>query len=261
MREFIIKSAWTMVPPAPYSAFHICFAAFGIVCAVIAAYIFSRKLRARRCDRLLLLCGILLAVSEIYKQLFLYYVVNGEVYDWWYFPFQLCSIPMYLCLILPLVRSERLRAIFLTFLQDFCLLGGVMALAEPSGLLHGYWFLTLHGLLWHVLLIFIGLLIGFSCQSDMTALGYIRTLPLLLICCGIASIINVTAKPAGQADMFYISPYYPNNQIVFYDISLKLGITAGNVIYIAAVCLGGGVFHTVFGRVLGHRGKSRNIPD
>lgn len=253
MREFITKSAWTMVPPAPYSAFHICFAAAGIFCAVMTAYSLSKKTQQKTCDRYLILCGTILAVSEVYKQLFLYYIVNDGAYDWWYFPFQLCSIPMYLCLILPFVRNERLRTVILTFLQDFSLLGGVMALAEPSGLLHGYWFLTLHGLSWHILLIFMGLLTGFSRQSDTTASGYVRTLPLLLICCGIASIINITAKPAGQADMFYISPYYPNNQIVFYDIALKLGITAGNIIYIFSMGLGGFLFHMIFAQVLSHR--------
>lgn len=42
------------------------------------------------------LCGIILAFGELYKQLFLYVIVNHGKYDWWYFPFQLCSTPMYL---------------------------------------------------------------------------------------------------------------------------------------------------------------------
>ena len=129
--------------------------------------------------------------------IFLYYVVNQEKYDWWYFPFQLCSLPMYFCLLLPLVKNRKLQLIILTFMQDFNLLGGIMALAEPSGLLHPYWFLTMHGLLWHILLIFIGLFIGFSHESDSSFTGYIRTLPLFLLCCGIATLINVTARPLG----------------------------------------------------------------
>ena len=147
MKEFIIKTAWMMVPPQPYSAFHICITAVGFLIAVLAAYVLSRKMERKFFIRLLFFCGVILTASEIYKQLFLYYVVNQEKYDWWYFPFQLCSLPMYFCLLLPLVKNRKLQLIILTFMQDFNLLGGIMALAEPSGLLHPYWFLTMHGLL------------------------------------------------------------------------------------------------------------------
>lgn len=191
-------------------------------------------------------CGFFLAATECWKQLFLYYVVNEQTCNWWYFPFQLCSLPMYFCLILPLVPSKKGQTIICTFMQDFNLLGGVMALAEPSGLFHPYWFLTLHGLIWHLVLIFIGLVIAFSHLSDTSLRGFARTLPLFFTCCIIASFINRTAMPLGQADMFYISPYYPSTQIVFHEIALKLGITAGNAVYLFAICLGSFLFHGVF---------------
>ena len=43
--------------------------------------------------------------------------------------------------------------------------------------------------------------------------------------------------------MFYISPYYPNEQIVFHRIALGIGITAGNLIYLTGVALGGFLCH------------------
>lgn len=257
MKEFMIKTAWIMEPPQPYSAFHICFTAVGIIIAVLAAYGFSRRTERINSTRLLFFCGLLLAASELYKQFFLYYVVNRETYDWWYFPFQLCSLPIYFCLLLPLLKNRELKVIVLTFMQDFNLLGGIMALAEPSGLLHPYWFLTLHGLTWHILLIFIGLFIGFSHESDLSLTGYVKTLPLFAVCCSIAAIINVSAKPLGQADMFYISPYYPNNQVVFYDISQRLGIIPGHALYLCSICLGGLLFHLIFMRLFQQSLKRR----
>lgn len=246
MRAFVEKSAWAMNTPRPYSMFHLCFMGFGILTAVLAAWLLSHKSGEKAFLPILSVCGALLALSEIYKQLFLYYVVNNGVYDWWYFPFQLCSLPIYLCLILPFVRNRKLFIVLLTFMQDFNLLGGIMALAEPSGLFHPYWFLTLHSLIWHILLIFIGLYIGFSKKAEAGVRGYAKTLPLLFLCCGIATLINVTAKPAGQADMFYISPYYPTNQAVFSIIARKLGIGAGNLVYLLSICLGGFLFHAAF---------------
>ncbi len=243
-----MKTAWPMTPPAPHSFFHLFFVSAGLILVVFLSYYTTRKIKNHQIPGLLFLCGIVLAASECYKQLFLYYVVNDQTYNWWYFPFQLCSLPMYFCLVLPFVPSAGNKTILYTFMQDFNLLGGIMALAEPSGLFHPYWVLTIHGLIWHLLLIYIGLVIAFSRCSDTTSRGFVRTLPLFFVCCIVASVINRTAKPLGQADMFYISPYYPSAQIVFHEIAIKYGISIGNALYLAVTCLGGFIFHFIFGK-------------
>ena len=79
---------------------------------------------------------------ELYKQAFLYVIEFHGHFDWWYFPFQLCSIPMYICLAAPFLHSEKTLRRAATFLQDFGLLGGIMALAVPPGLMHPYWTMT-----------------------------------------------------------------------------------------------------------------------
>lgn len=248
MESIIVRlleaTAWRMERPAPYSAFHLVLLWAGIPLAFFAAKAAGKSFRSRpaACVRLLFFCGLLLAVIELYKQLFLYWIVNDGCYDWWYFPFQLCSVPMYLCLLLPLA-SQRLRPVFCTFIQDFGLLGGVMALLEPSGLMHSYWTLTLHGFFWHFMLIFLGLFCAFASLSFPEIRSFPRIIPLFAACCVSAHIINVASHPLGNADMFYISPYYPNGQIVFHQIALKLGITAGNLIYLAGVLAGGMAVH------------------
>ena len=242
LQRFFQASAWTMQTPVPYSPFHLSLTALGICAAAWMA----RRLAAGRRKHVLFVCGLILAASELYKQGFLYYIVNGRSYDWWYFPFQLCSVPMYLCLAVPLLsRPEyaRARRTACTFIQDYGLLGGFMALAEPSGLLHSYWTLTLHGLCWHFMLIFLGLYCAQSGESDREPAAFLRTLPLFAACCAAAALINIAAHPYGNADMFYISPYYPNEQIVFHRIALEIGITAGNLIYLTGVALGGFLCH------------------
>lgn len=254
--QLLQATAWPMETPVPYSPFHICLMLSGISAAVLGARTAARNSRNSRAekkrktaafsDSLLFLCGLLLALSEVYKQLFLYEIVDGGRYDWWYFPFQLCSVPMYLCLILPFLSSPRCRSFHLavyTFLQDFGLLGGVMALLEPSGLMHPYWTLTLHGFLWHFMLIFVGLYCALSGRAGTKILDFFRIIPLFFICCAIATAVNVASHPYGNADMFYISPYYPNGQIVFHQIALEIGVTAGNLVYLTGVLAGGFLVH------------------
>lgn len=239
MESWLLKTAWPMTPPKPYSVFHILFAAGGILAALSCAWALRGRKEAS-VYKILFLCGCTLAFSEVYKQLFLY-VINGRRYDWWYFPFQLCSMPMYLCLLLPFLRGTFLEQPLLTFTRDFGLLGGIMALLEPSGLFHPYWVLTLHGLFWHIMLIFLGLFLTFSRLTKKGMTGYLRTLPLLGIFCIAATFINTATH--GQADMFYIAPYYPVTQVVFDKISVLCGNGTGIMIYLLSICAGGAICH------------------
>lgn len=246
-----------MRTPAPYGPFHLILTALGVGVALLAA----RALAARPRRNVLFVCGLVLGASELYKQGFLYYVVNNCRYDWWYFPFQLCSVPMYLCLAMPFLDRgtyNRARRAVCTFLQDFGLLGGVMALAEPTGLMHPYLTLTLHGLCWHFMLIFIGLYCALNGKAARKPSGYAAVLPLFTACCAVATLINVAAHPYGYADMFYISPYYPNEQIIFHQIALEIGIAAGNIIYLTGVALGGFICHLCCGRIKPMLPEGRN---
>lgn len=205
-----------------------------------------RSLPDRTIDRILFGCGCFLAACEIYKQLFLYFVINQGQYDWWFFPFQLCSLPMYLCLAVPFLPSGRRKTALCTFMQDFNLLGGMAALVVPEGFLHIHWTLTLHGYVWHVLLVLMGILLGLSGRTDHSRKGFLDTLPVFGCACVIATLINVLAPGKGQADMFYISPYHPSSQFVFHGIALRLGILPAHLLYLATICAGGAVIHRMF---------------
>ena len=105
------------------------------------------------------------------------------------------------------------------------------------------WTMTVHGFLWHFNLIFMGLICAFYNLKTETPKSYLHTIPLFLFCTAIATAVNVLSHPYGNADMFYISPYYPNGQIVFHQISLVIGTFAGNCLYLASVLLGGFIIH------------------
>ena len=93
-----------------------------------------KKLFRRPSDRLFFLFGLLMLCSEVWKQLTLTFPVGHGVYNLWYFPFQLCSIPMYIFLVLPFVRPEKIRQALLCFLMCYALLGGIAVFADTSGL-------------------------------------------------------------------------------------------------------------------------------
>lgn len=186
-------------------------------------------------------------ISELWKQFTLTYLINQGHYDWWHFPFQLCSVPMYLCLFLPYIRNKTLQNIFLNFLMTFGLLGGIVAFFDTSGMHYAYFPLTIHSYLWHILLIVLGLYVGLHFTSLRTSHPlFFLTILLYVLCCLIATILNLTFFRYGTINLFYINPKLLMGQIVFRDIRPIIGNIPAILCYITATIIGALVFHLLW---------------
>ena len=244
-------TAWPMTPPVLYGPFHLLAAFVGSAAAIWAAWLFSPKdhpntntrIHQQKFDRIMLISGVILLIGELYKQLMNFYVVNDHVYDWWIFPFQLCSLPMYLCPLLIMIHNEKRHRILCTFLLDFNMMGAVATFIDPSGIFHPYWTLTLHGVLWHLMLIFVGFVIIFSRKADLTTKGFLRTLPLFAFFCLAAEVLNSILHRFSAANLFYISPWEMSTQLLFGDIDRTLGRPVGILLYILAMIAGAWLIH------------------
>jgi hypothetical protein len=95
----IEKMMWALeceiVPPEAYGLFHIVLIVVGLTLCITLAWL-CRNLDDRRNRILLLSFACALIASEVFKQCFLFYVIEGGAISWGEFPFQLCSMPMYL---------------------------------------------------------------------------------------------------------------------------------------------------------------------
>lgn len=234
----IRSTAWTMEEPRSYGTLHISFTVIGfIVCWYGAKSL--RHLDDRSSNRLLLTAGLFLAISEIYKQLLCYFVINDGSYHWGDFPLQLCSIPMYLCIIAPLLKPGKVQSSIYSFMMCYNLLGGAISFAEPSGLLHSYVTLTAHSLLWHMLLVFVGLYLAFSGKGGCGIRDYIHATRLFLCLSAAAFLFNLTLQQitGSSVNMFFVGP--GNSPIiVFKQIAECTAWYIGTLIYIPAVCIG-----------------------
>jgi len=238
LRSFCQSIAWPMDPPPAYGAFHVLFTLLGFTVCGISAWEL-RKVNDKTAGRILFFCGLVLTVSEAIKQFFYYYVMMPCRYSWNDFPFQLCSIPMYLCLIGPWLKPGKLQRGMYSFMVLYNLLGGAISFAEPSGLLHAYWFLTLHSCLWHMLLVFIGLFLCFSRRGGNQQSDYVGATRTFLVLCAMAFGLNcfVQLGLGEEMNMFFVGPG-DSPIIVFEQISQWFGWYVNTPIYIAAVCLG-----------------------
>ncbi len=237
LSELMAATAWEMAVPRAYGAFHLSFTVIGLAVSLCLA-LALRNLGETGNRRLLMGTGFFLTACEIYKQLFHYCFIQGGSYAWWIFPFQLCSVPMYLCILAPLVKG-RLRQGMYDFMMVYNLLGGFMAFTEPSGLNHSYWTLTLHAYIWHMSLVFVGLYLLVSRRGRRTMAGYRGATRTFLALCVVAFGINLLLwdPSGGDINMFFVGPKN-SSLIVFKQISERFGWYVSTALYIPTVCLG-----------------------
>lgn len=227
-----------MEPPPAYGTFHILFTLIGFAVCGFSAWKL-RNISDKTAGRILFVCGLVLSLSEVFKQFFCYYVIADNTYHWSEFPFQLCSIPMYMCLTAPWLKPGKLRRALYSFMVLYNLLGGSIAFTEPSGLLHSHLFLTFHSCVWHMLLVFVGLFLCVSKRGGTQDEDYISATWIFLVLCGVAFTLNCLVQfGLGQEiNMFFVGP--GNSPIVvFKQISERFGWYINTPFYIFAVCLG-----------------------
>ena len=255
MKEMIVTilnmTAWRADAPELFASFHVAASLIAAASAAALAAWFSRRVRDavdpfEKLVRILAITGWVLVILEVYKQLFLFFIVNNRAYDWWYFPFQLCSVPMYLCILLP-VMAHKTQRTFLTFMGGYTFVSAVATLIYPEDILRSYTVLTLHGFIWHGILLFISLLILFTGKTDVSAGGLAKAAILFASLCAVAVVINVAVEPVMQsagiahsyAAMFYLNPYHISPQPVVGGIQKTAGIAAGLLLYSLATAAAG----------------------
>lgn len=241
--QLMHATAWPMEEPAAYGAFHLGFFLIGLAVSILIAWKL-RNLSDRGNRWLLFSFGFFLAICEVYKQLFFYFYMEDHSYPWWIFPFQLCDMPMYLCLIVPWLKPGKLRQSLYSFMMLYNLLGGFIAFLEPSGITYGYWTLTLHAFIWHMSLVFMGLYLIFSHRGGHTREHFKLSTYVFLVLCLVAFSINMGLWDisGGAVNNFFLGPKI-TSLIVFHQIAKSFGWYVSTLLYIPVVILGAFLIH------------------
>lgn len=233
----------SMETPKSYGAFHILFVIIGLIVVATLAY-FLRNTNEKQNKIVLLTCSSFLIICEIIKQLDYYLILENPGYDWWVFPFQLCSVPMYLCFIVAFVKQGVVKNAMYNFLAIFNMFSGAISFVEPSGLLHDNLFLTLHSCTWHMMLIFIGVYLMVTKRAGTSLKDFPQALIVFGIVVLIAQSLNFILKDKG-VNLFYISPFKRNPIAVFKDIWDILGPWFTMILYISCIALGAFIFFII----------------
>lgn len=202
--------ALPMTPITAYSFSHILIVLLIFILAIFLTLLLN-KLKAL-VSSVICVCGTLLIIAEIFKQFLLTYV-RGGIYDWTGFSFQLCSTPMYLCILYLLM--PKLRTPISDFIMVYGFIGSIASFIVPYSSLTGYLFLTIQSLLWHGILLFLSMFLWVKRAKEATP-NYKAVAYIYIILSAIAILINISFYELsnGTINMFFLGPGYPNMLIL-----------------------------------------------
>lgn len=214
-----------MPTPEPYGVFHICF----VIISALSCFLLCRFFRSpsdKTIRKILLVYAIVCITLEIYKQISFTFDISGDVivsnYQWYAFPFQFCSIPMYVSLLAALIPSQKFLHGAISFLATFGVIAGVLVMASPTTVFIDTIGINIQTMIHHGGQITLGIYLlirGGACKTLGAELGGIG---FFLSAVATALLLDFTVIrfiPEGTTfDMFFLSPYFDTTLPIYVNI-------------------------------------------
>lgn len=229
--------------PELYGWYHLL--CFGLVIglSVLLGFLF-RNAKEKKLKIFLLVTSLILIFFEVYKQIIFSYssTEQGGVWDyqWYAFPFQFCSTPMYVCLLASLVKKGKLQDALYSFLGTFSLLGGILVMCYPGDVFMSLAGINVQTMVHHGSMIIIGVVLYASKSIKLEHGTILKAIYVFLSLVSIALIGNCIYHWLGGTEtmnLFFISPYYPCTLPVLSMIYTKVPYIVFLLLYILAFAL------------------------
>ena len=163
----------------------------------------------------MLTTAVLVTVLEVYKQInYSFSYGNGITFDyqWYAFPFQFCSTPMYIGLLAGFWKKGRVHHAACAYLATYAVFAGTCVMLYPSTVFIGTVGINIQTMVCHGSMIVIGVYLLYTGYVKAEHKTVLKALPVFAICVALAVIMNELAHRTGLLeretfDMFFISPY------------------------------------------------------
>ncbi len=241
-----------MIQPVSYGWFHWLFLILTLMILVIT-YFRGRNFDNQQIKKILLTYAIVTLSLEVYKQINFSFNYDANAtwwtYQWYAFPFQFCSTPMYIALIAALTKNKTIEKACYAFLATFGLTAGLAVMLYPVTVFVDTIGINIQTMIHHSSMILIGFLLIANQKVPNDRKTLISALNVFLICVAIAITIDVTTYYIGinqGLEMFFISPFHDSSLPVFNIIYQHVPYMIFLIIYIAAFSLGSYILFRIF---------------
>ncbi len=232
-----------MEKPALYGVFHLTFFALAIILGIVLIKRFKEPDK-KTVRKILLTVAIVSICLEIYKQFNYTFSYDGTKisadYQWYAFPFQFCSTPMYVCLIAGLIKQDKIHRALCAYLATFSTFAGLCVMFYPGDVFIKTIGINIQTMIHHGAMVSLGIFLlgsGYVKSENKTLL---RGAAVFAVCVAFAMIMNEIAHRSGLEEtfnMFFISPYEEPSLPVYSIVQQYVPYPLCTMIYIVTFTL------------------------
>ena len=237
-----------MERPASYGWFHLAWFAASVL-LILFLCLRKEKDHERTLKTVLLIYGLVALILEAVKQIIWSYHWDPAAgtgswdYQWYAFPFQLCTTPIFVSLICIFLRKGGLRDRLLSFMAYVTILGSLATALYPESCFVRTVLVDLHTMYLHFGSLVVSVWLLASGEVKTRFRDLLRGYGVFPAFAGLAEGLNLCLYHSGvlgdeSFNMFYISPYFPSALPVFDRLWAQLPFPLFLLLYLAAIFLG-----------------------
>lgn len=231
-----------MTEPVSFGWFHILFIALMVILTVFLCKKFKNPDK-KTVKTVLLVFSLVSIVFEIYKQFNYTFSYDGNTittdYQWYAFPFQFCSTPMYIALLAVIIKNEKIHTALCAYLATFSTFAGICVFAYPEQVFITTIGINIQTMVCHGSMISVGIWLLCSGYIKLKHKTIIPASIVFAIMVALACIMNEIANFTGllnreSFNMFYVSPHCEPSLPVYSLVQAVVPFPVSLIIYIAA---------------------------
>lgn len=184
--------------------------------------------------------AVVVAVLEVYKQINYTFSYEGGItadYQWYAFPFQFCSTPMYVGLLAGIIRKGKIHDALCAYLATYAVFAGVSVMLYPADIYISTIGINIQTTVCHCSMIVVGAYLFASGHVKLEHKTVLKAMPVFAVTVGMAAIMNELAVvfgivPDETFNMFFISPHCDPSLPVYSLVQAVVPFPFSLVIYI-----------------------------
>ena len=228
-----------METPASFGWFHLMWLAITFL-ALIPLLRFPKAQSPDHIRHVILVTAIIVTVLEVYKQVnYSFSYEDGIVFDyqWYAFPFQFCSTPMYIGLLAGLTRKGKVHDSLCAYLATYAMFAGLAVMVYPNDVFISTMGINIQTMICHGSMITIGIYLFATGYVKLQHRTILKAMPVFAVTVSMAAVMNEIAYRVGLLEtetfnMFFISPHCDPSLLVYSDVQKALPFPFCLIIYI-----------------------------
>ncbi len=243
--KIIVWLQGTMTRPTPYGWFHLMWIGLVII-SIIFLWIKRKNQNEKKLKIILGVYGIIALLLEVIKQIIWSFNYDLGIWDyqWYAFPFQLCTTPIFVSIICLFLRDGKVRKALLSYFSFITILGSLATIIIPDSCFVETIEVNIHTMWLHCGSFVVSIYLLISKEVPLKLENFIKAILVFLIMVICALTLNIVIYNLGilgneTFNMFYISPYFISELPVFNILQEKLPYALFLITYICIIISGG----------------------